>query len=74
MNVKSGKIYFCGYIMYPGVDVNEYWDFIRKEMMLVEVKKGLEMGVFPPGLVLKDAFGQVGIVDRDRRTVKRLNW
>ncbi|GAP10601.1 hypothetical protein BECAL_01774 [Bellilinea caldifistulae] len=71
---NQNQIFFCGYVMFPGVDVNEYWDFVRKSMPIRDVKNGLEMGIFPPGLVMKDDYNNLAIVDRDRRTLRKLSW
>lgn len=60
--------------MFPNVDINEYWDFVRKDMMLAEVKQGLELGIFPPGLIMKGNYNNLAIVDHDRKTLKRLTW
>lgn len=70
----DSRVEFVGYIMIPQVDINEYWDFVRRSLPLKEVKVGLEMGVFPPGLVMKDMYNNLAIVDHDRRTLKKLIW
>lgn len=71
---RQNMIFFCGYIIHQGVDMNEYWDFVRKYMNLDEVKRGLELGVFPPGLIMKDNYNNIAIVDCDRKTLKKLIW
>lgn len=74
MTVESGKIDIVGYIMFPEVDLNEYWDYVRKSFYIVEIRKGLEFGAFPPGLVMRDCYGRLAIVEKDRKTLKYLSW
>jgi hypothetical protein len=63
-----------GYIRVPGVEVDEYFDFNFKRFTLLDVKLGLDNGSFPPGLVFRDKYGTIAVVDLDRRTLKRLGW
>lgn len=67
------EIEVIGYIRYPNTDWNEYWDFVRAKLRFLDVVEGLEHGIFPPGLVLKDRKGTVAIVNPDRRSLRKFN-
>ncbi len=74
MEIREKTVQIIGYVMCKNVDVNEYFDFIRKSFWIEDIKNGLENAVFPPGLVMRDWRGTVAVVDHDRRTLKRLSW
>jgi hypothetical protein len=71
---KSHIVEVVGYIRFPDVDVNEYFDFNFKSFWLRDLKLGLENGIFPPGLIFRYHYNLLAVVDYDRKTLKRLGW
>ena len=58
---------FAGYVVWPGVDLLEYADYRDKTYRLADVKNDLEAGNMPPGLLLRDDFGNLAMVSGNRR-------
>lgn len=69
---KWSKVDVIGYIMFPDVDVDEYIDYVRKTFYLGDVRYELENRHFPPGLVLRDEYGTIAMVARDRKSLVKL--
>jgi hypothetical protein len=61
-----------GYIVQAGIEMDEYYDWSRKCLRLLDVRLGLKNSVFPPGLVFRDAYGTTAIVRSDRQSLARM--
>ncbi len=61
-----------GYITQPDIDRNEYYDWIGKQLRILDVRLGLQNCNFPPGLVFRDQYGHTAIVRSDRSTLSRM--
>ncbi len=60
-NVRT--IRAVGYEQAPGIPIEEYKDFVGKELMSNdELECGLRHGTFPPGLILKVRNQEVKVV------------
>ena len=74
MDVKDGRIIvdIVGKIPVDGVQADEYYDYIGRRFRLADIDQDLKNGNMPPGLVLRDAYGTIAIVAKDRHSLMRL--
>lgn len=61
-----------GYIAQPDIDLNEYYDWTGKTLRILDLRLGLERDNFPPGLALRDQYGTIAVVRKDRRTLAKI--
>lgn len=61
-----------GYIIFAGVDLDEYWNYSGRVLYYGDILDGLECGLFPPGLIFGSDKGGIEMVARGRRTLCRL--
>ena len=52
-SVKHDTYAYAGYVIQPGIDLDDYLDFEDRSLFWLSVKATLNMGNLPPGLLLE---------------------
>lgn len=60
-----------GFVPIDGVEIDEYRDYLFKRFRVCDLKIELENGNMPPGLAIRDHYGVVALVAKNRRELRR---